>query len=129
MQLVLESPFYIYSECFVHTLKDHIWAAKQGDLQSTVDRFLLQYRNAQHAMTGQAPAFLMQNHLLRSLVVSLWGKTVWARKYLDKNELWQKGQVIAHEGKNIVDVKLEMGKIQKCHTELIKPFGRTTCSG
>ena len=73
-------------------------------------------------MTGQAPAFLMQNHLLCSPVVSLWGQTVWARKYLDKNELWQKGQVITHEGKNIVDVKLETGQVQKCHTEQTKLF-------
>ena len=110
------------AECFMHTLKDHIWATKQGDLQSTVDRFLLQYRNIRYTMTSQAPAFLMQNHLLHSSVVSLSGQTVWARKYFDKNELWQKGQVIAHEGKNIVDVKLEMEQVQKCHTEQTKLF-------
>ena len=73
-----------HTERFVRTLKDHIRTAKQGDLQSTVDRFLLQYRNARHATTGQAPAFLMRNHLPHSPVVSLWGQTIWARKYSDK---------------------------------------------
>ena len=30
--------------------------------------------------------------------------------------------MIAHEGKNIVDVKLETGQVQRCHTEQTKPF-------
>ena len=79
-------------ERFMRTLKDHTRAAKQGDLQSTVDRFLLQYRNAQHSTAGKAPAFLMRNHLLCSPVVSLCGQNVWARKYFDKMSYGKKAK-------------------------------------
>ncbi|XP_054749712.1 uncharacterized protein K02A2.6-like [Lytechinus pictus] len=48
------------AERFVQTLKQALRAARSdgGSPQAQLDRFLLAYRNARHAVTGEAPAVL-----------------------------------------------------------------------
>ena len=64
----------------------------------------------------------MHNHLLRSPIISLCEQRIWARKHLDKQQLWQKGEVVGQEGNKIVDVKLDSGQFQRFHTEQTKPL-------
>ena len=111
------------AERFVRTLKDHVRAAGVGhDMQSTIDKFLLHYRNSPHSTTGVAPAMRMKGRLLRSTVTALSsvGDKVWARQYNDKDRPWRSGTVIGTEGRRIVDVRLPTGAVQRCYNEQIK---------
>ena len=54
------------AERFVQTFKKALKASQERRTeQHRLDRFLLAYRNAPHALTGQAPAMLMMGHRLR----------------------------------------------------------------
>ena len=55
------------AERFVQSFKNAMKAAKtKDDLSLRITRFLLAYRNAPHAVTGEAPADLMLGRKLRS---------------------------------------------------------------
>ena len=112
------------AERFVRTLKDHLRAAGPGtDLQTAVDRFLLQYRNTEHSTTGVAPAMRMRGALLRSNVINLRanGDKIWIKDYSDKKQIWTPAVVNGMEGNRIVDVTIDNGKVQRCHMEQTKP--------
>ena len=55
------------AERFVQTLKQAVRAARSdtGSAQAKLDRFLLAYRNAAHAVTGESPAALFMRRQLR----------------------------------------------------------------
>ena len=112
------------AERFVQTLKNHLRCVKGSQhLQTSVDRFLMQYRNSKHSTTGVAPAIRMRGHLLRSPVIALSaiGDKVWTRKYHDKTQLWQAAEVVGLEGRNVINAKLDNGTFQRCHIEQTKP--------
>lgn len=55
------------AERFVQTLKQAVRAARSdtGSAQAKLDRFLLAYRNAKHAVTGESPTALFMRRQLR----------------------------------------------------------------
>lgn len=122
---VLTPPYHPRSnglaERFVRDLKNHLRAAGSDDLQTSVDRYLLQYRNARHSTTGKSPAELMRGHVLRSPTVSLAREPVWVKTYRNEMSKWKPGEIIRREGNVIVDVQLDGGTIGRYHLEQTKP--------
>lgn len=124
---VLTPPYHPRSnglaERFVRDLKNHLRASgkAEDDLQTSVDRFLLQYRNSQHSTTGKAPSELMRGHFLRTATLSLAREPVWVKTYRNETEKWRAGEVVSREGKAIVGVQLDDGKYGRFHREQTKP--------
>jgi len=108
------------AERFVRTLKDHINAAgNEIDLQRTVDKFLLMYRNTPHSSTNQPPAMMLKGHLLRNSTSSLalQGDKIFIKQRPNKLNKWKKAEIVKTEGEKIVDVKLPEGKFERYHLE------------
>lgn len=123
---ILTPPYHPRSngqaERFVRDLKDHLRATGNlNTMQASIDRFLLQYRNAVHSSTGKAPAELMRGHLLRGPVIQLAREPVWIRVYEDQKRKWAPGRVIRREGQAVVVVENEDGKVTRRHIEQTKP--------
>ena len=110
------------TERSARTLKDYLRCAGKEDLQGSMDRFFIQYRNSKHSTTGMAHFIFMRGQLLQSPVTALSsiGSDVWIKKYLDKEQLWEPAVFVGHKGRNVVNVKLPDGRYQRCHTEQTK---------
>ena len=103
----------------MRTVKEHIRAACGKNLQATVDRFLMQYRNASHSSTHQPPSLRMIGRTLRCNLMSLKRK-VWVRNR-NKNQPWQAAEIVGKEGSCIVQAELEDGSTTRFHVEHTKP--------
>ena len=121
---ILTPPYHPRSnglaERFVRTLKDHLRCVKgTNNLQASVDRFLMQYRNSKHSTTGVPPSVRMRGKLLRSPITALnaLGDKVWVRKHLDPDRLWKPARVVGMEGRNLLNVLDDEGKPQRYHVE------------
>lgn len=123
---ILTPPYHPRSnglaERFVRDLKNHLRAAQdESNMQANIDRFLLQYRNSKHSATGKAPAELMRGHLLRGPIFQLAKDPVWAKVYGDHRSKWVPGVVIGAEGKTIVNIEGDDGRLMRRHVEQTKP--------
>ena len=103
----------------MRALKDHVRVALAGgkqSLQTVIDRFLLQYRNA---TTGCTPAIRMRGHLLQSPIVALaqLGSDVWIRKHLDKNVLWEFAKIAGQVENCMLHVPTDSGHHRRVHIE------------
>lgn len=112
------------AERFVRTLKNHLRAAQTEDLQTAVDRFLIQYRNREHPATGVAPATIMRGQLLRSPITSLAKDPpkVWVRGDFKKEALYQPGTIVRSSpySDTTVTVQMDNGAERLCHKEQLK---------
>jgi len=108
------------AERFVRTLKEHINAAgDDDDLQRTVDKFLMMYRNTPHSTTNQAPATMLKGRLLRNNISSLalQGDNVLVKQRPNKQNKWKRAKIVKGEGEKIVQVELPEGGFERYHIE------------
>ena len=139
------------AERFVQSLKQGLRAARQDNCsaQTKLSRFLLAYRNAAHAVTGESPAMLFMRRTLRTRLDSLRpdvnrrvkeqlhqqiqhrykraldrhlsvGEQVWIRNYIGK-EKWVAGVVVEKQGPvNYTVSVLETGSVWTRHIEQLR---------
>ena len=133
------------AERFVQSFKKAMKAAKSNaSLSLRIAQFLFAYRNAPHALTGEAPAVLMQGRRLRSRLDMLKpdlqkkvedkmlvpskeprvfeeDQEVMVRNYMNGPK-WMKGTVMRRNGRLSYDV-LVGSKVWKRHTDQIVDTG------
>nr|XP_012231250.1 PREDICTED: uncharacterized protein LOC105677293 [Linepithema humile] len=134
------------AERFVQTLKRALRKLKiaNGNIKANLQKFLYHYRLTPHPELNKSPAEAMYGRKLRSRLDLMFpkinknneiienfgkannfkkGEKVVVREYLNKNNKWRFGNVITRLGKLHYKVKLEDGRICKCHINQIKGIG------
>lgn len=117
------------AERFVRTLKEHLQASGDSvDLQASVDRFLLSYRNTPHSTTGEAPAALLKGHVLRTRITSMCasGDKLWVKSHGTNQPMWHQAIVVGTEGTRIARTQEPNGTVQRYHVEDTKPCVAST---
>ena len=96
-------------ERLVCMLKEHLQAAGETtNMQTVVDKFLMSYNNASHSTVGEAPAVLLNGHLLHTSVTALSsvGDKLWVRNHQLRQPKWRPATVVDVEGSRVINVQL-----------------------
>lgn len=139
------------AENSVKTIKKTIKKAvlEGEDIHSSLCRFLIQYRNCQHATTGVAPAMALLGHKLRNRLDAMRpstsrkveevqekqvenssgvtrrfeiGDRILTRDYSTRSSKWVEGNIIEQTGPVSYKIRLKDDNICRRHTDQILPF-------
>jgi len=107
------------AERFVRTIKEQLKCSSQNDYMSTINKFLMCYRNTPQSSTGIIPSILMFGRKVRTVhtVMSETPK-VWVKEPLQKE--FVPAEIVGELGKTMHVVRKEDGTIVKRHKEQIK---------
>ena len=111
------------AERFVSTIKQHIKALNSNNLQANVDRFLLQYRNSTHAVTGKSPAQSIYGRQINSPFSNQLNGKIY---YWTPDKTFKPGEVLSNVGNRMVTLRNNEGEVVKRHwSQLKKPLQKS----
>jgi len=108
------------AERFVDTVKQHVKAINCSDLQTAIDRFLMQYRNSIHLTTLKTPAEMIYGESNRTPLHALVGKRVYFKR---AQASYRPAIIESRIGNAMLTVRDEEGTTHKVHQDQSKgPF-------